>query len=410
MSYYAADITLGDLSWTIVYNEDGTAVSDDLLVLDSLSFGWRMPDGLWPQQPEPMTASLALNVPDFSDGPNELKEGDPCSISVKLAPLADPFVFYGLISDLKAVPRGRTRPGVTLSVVAVDPTTTLYELPEWTSGTAPPPVETYVPDLLEQLWDDRNLGDFPGWPTTDFGAHAIYPGDQVQTPGAVIEHELLQSISTDVTRRLILAPVIDSGTGLADADTPWSFDVVTKAAAGTALEIPAALVDRSSIEWLFARNTGPTRVEATGDGGVADNRQVAAYDVDDPHPVTERIPVTFVDGADAQDVADFYLPPESVSRWRLQRFRFLIGRAEGGLLNNNDLFPDWTGTDTTTRAACYGRPITLTDVPTHQTPVYEVDIFDPAPPTADVAGRLAGADLTISGGRVVLDLQLRQTE
>lgn len=410
MTYYSVYLDLGDHHWDIESNPTPGPLTDDLLVLDGLRFGWSMPQGLWPQQPDPMVAAVAVNVPDARDIA-DLAEGDPVAIEVTLHPddTEPTFAFYGRITDLQATPRGGDRTGVTLSVVAVDYTTDMAEV-TFVSTVA---TTSSVVDVLENVWDDGGLGDFPTFPTLfGFSDLDLIGTDDILTAQQIVTQQLLQTIGFSgfsPARRIILAPNIDPITRRPTTSQPWMFDVVSKFAEVAEFEIPSSAVELDSARWRFQKGTGPTRVEATGpwiplDFVYAEHSGVTRH-------VTERVSTTLQHDTDGQAVADFYLPTDEVSRWQLDTFRYLLTRAED---DDDDLeafyqglMPYHTGPtgDPDGRAACYGHPIAVTNIPAHLVPI---DI-DGAGEEITVFGRLCGVELTISGRHVALDIQLRQT-
>jgi hypothetical protein len=405
MTTYHVSVKLADLTWDLTH--DSGDVSDDDRVLPALTFGWRMPEGLWPQQPEPMTASLAINVPDFTSDIADLAEGDPCSIRIGLIG-DDPEVdysahqvaFYGRITDLKATPRPR-RAGVTLSVAAVDYIPDLAELQAWFPT---PSIDQDSPAMLEELWDARFDTDFPDWPA-EFGAPAIIPVNAYQDVPTRIGHELTQCIGLtagDPTHRLIIAPVVDSTTELLDTTQAWSFDAIYKEHPDDPYVIPSARIERASLEWLYSKQSWPNFIEVVGD-----LVNVTTAHVGYSHRRTAKIDVTLMDSDDADNVAEFYLPDPTPSAWRVNTFRLLATRASlpdadfSGLAVMFPILTVFPGFPQ--RSACYGHPIVLADVPDHINPLA------PGAGVSDVTGRLTGASVTITGGHVHFDLQLRQT-
>jgi hypothetical protein len=405
MTSYSVFIKLGSLTWDIAPGDGVLADEDE--VLDSLSFGWSMPEGLWPLQPDPMQASLAINVPDFTSDIAALVEGDVCTIEVSLIGdepfptiYGDTCAFHGRITDLRAVPRSK-REGVTLSIAAVDYTVDLAELPQW----APTSVFE-IEDLLAQLWSERMSSAFPTWPGPfEFGNPDIDPSPDLQDVPTRIEQQLLQATAPiDVTRthRLILAPYIDPDTHTLDTGQEWTFDRVYKPPNTDPFVIRCSRIEKDSLEWLYSKESWPTLIEVNGPG----NTETATHGAAKPR--IARIAVDLVDSADVEAVADFYLPDPTPSAWRVNTFRFHATRGSG--IDDDEfpsvLFPIWIlAPDTPERSSCYGQVIELADVPWHMNPLAP----DDDPPETTVTGRLTGASVTVAGGHVVFDFQLRQT-
>lgn len=400
---YRVVVNLGALTWDISHGDGALPDEDD--VLDNLSFGWSMPEGLWPMQPEPMTATLALNVPTFTSDVHDLVEGDTCSILVFLTD-EDGFhetqtaAFYGRITDLQARPRSR-RDGVTLSVVAVDYTVDLVELPTW----APSGV-TDIPTTLEQLWDDRIATAFPTWPGPfEFGTPDTAPVADAQDVPTRIANELAQAVApidATPTHRLILAPLIDDTTNTLDATQAWTFDRVYKPPNTDAYSIACDRIEKDSFEWLYSKQSWPNYVEVIGPSATETASHAA------PTPRIARLTVTLVDSADVADVAAFYLPDPTPSGWRLNTFRFHATRGSGIVIDDAPFqaFPQLhLLPDTAERSSCYGQPIVITDVPNHLNPLADGEPEE----TSHVEGRLTAASVTVQGGHVFFDFQLRQT-
>lgn len=399
MTSYRVTVQLGALTWNIEPTDADAA--DEDRVLDGLRIGWSMPEGLWPQQPDPMTASLALNVPDFTSDVHDLTEGDQCAVAVYLVDddgLHETMTttFYGRITDLKAVPRPN-RPGVTLSIAAVDYIVDLAELDPW----APAPGATWdAPTFLAQLWDDRIASDFPTWDAS-LGANAIDPALDNRKVSEVIAFELVQNIGTTLgepTHRAIIAPYIDFSTGTLDATQEWAFDMVYKESSEPAYEIPCAKVERQSLTWLYSKQTGPNSVFVTGE-----HVQASAAHPGILHRRTATIEVTLEDSP--EPVAEFYLPDPDPSGWRISTFRFLATR--GGIDIDDApvaLFPSWTlSPGSPDRSSCYGRPIVVTGVPNDRNPLAT------GAGVSDIGGRLTAATVTVQAGHMAFEFQLRQT-
>jgi hypothetical protein len=367
------------------------------------------------------TASLGINVPDFTSDVSALAEGDPVVIDLTILSEGEPSydiddnpvynttaTFYGRISDLQAVPRDG-RNGVTLSVVAVDYTVDLRTLEVWAPGAGP-----WVQDaFLEQLWDDRIGTAFPTW-YSSLGSNAIDPPVDNRNVGDVIDAELIQAAGFTLgepTHRAIIAPNIDPFTRRLDTTQEWAFDMVYKESPTDPYPVPCHLIEKGSLVWLYSKagdTNSVTVVSETGSG-------------DAIHPgVTLRrvvnLDVTLTD-PDLDWLAELYLPDPVPSMWRVDGFRFHPTRGSGMDAEDlpHGLMPRWEvppvtdaghdELDLTERSSCYGRPIELVDVPWHVNPL----AVDDDPELTTVTGRLWGASVTVVGGHVMFDMQLRQT-
>lgn len=416
VDYYEVEIRLGDYEWTVTSVSGPGTFTDDLRVLDVLSFGWTSPAETGPRQPEPLTASLAITVPDPSELA-DLAEGAPVGIRVKVHPDEDYVAgFFGRITDLQAAPRDG-RDGLTYSIAAVDYTVDLAAQPKYAQFAAAEATEDY----LEALWVARDMGDFPPWPTA-----AGFPSINFTTsadPRAVlelIEYQLRQVIgfsdaptNSSPDRRAILAPNIDPATLLPDVDQPWALDVIFKNAEADAFTLDSHKVLTPSIEWLWQKSSAAQRIFVLTQAGTLLG---FAQNTTSLYAPTETVEVNLTTLGAGEPVADFYLPSPDVAGWRLDRFTYLVTRQhtleELATMTTalQGLMPQWTVTDTggdLTRGAHIGRPIKITDFPYHRQPALPVSFGGSG--TA-VAGRLAGATLTVAGGQVTYDLQLRDTE
>jgi hypothetical protein len=415
--YYAVTIRLGDLDPFTVYDKD-TAVDGGLSegerVLDSLHISWNIPAGIFPAPPDPGYASLAIRIPDFSTSElATLVEGSPVGIEVVIEADADPVAtFYGRLTDLSAsMNTGRGVTGVTLSLAAGDYVPDLLTKGEWifTPEIGEDITAAYV---LERLWVDHVLGDFPSIAITDVDLVDVPTGEPLAVTEwieTILAPWIFDIPGTSDIARLIVAPNIDASTGLPDADQPWTFDAIRRDAdAGLSYYIPSDAIHTGTMNWRFDRNKGPTKIVVTyGSGGEA----YASGEVVVPAPRVEQIDTWLDDalGTLASEVAAFYLPA-SLDSWRIDTFRFQLNQLDDEAERPGNFFPRHAGfipDITAARSSCYGLPIRVLDVPTHRVP--GAVPLDPDNPVVDVEGRLAGAALTIVGGRVYVDATVRHT-
>jgi hypothetical protein len=424
---FSVDITVGSHSWAMLQAEG--QVTDGITVLAGLQFGWSVPrDGLWPVQPDPSTAQLALNVPYFNDVA-DIDEGDKVAIEVK-ADSAGPVVarFYGNLTNRRATPRpGRL--GVTFSIVAVDPTVQVTELPstagtdlgsglvtdnvvpDLSGGTAP---FIHAVDLLNYVWLHRLPGgvDLTGLDYTNDDVSMFVPvGSDVR---AYIDNLLLQLVNVSDRTRMIFSPYIDSDGDLAAAPSGRYFTLDT-IKSGTVVDLigrpggdtdplvfPAAAIARDQLGWNAAKGINPGAVQVTGFGNDPSSGTVqeTPYTVGGANAGTASITSQLADGADAINLAIFYANL-LWSPWQVDDITLLVSSGDPDVDDLEipvGLFPDWTLDEGDPgRASCYTQRVTLTALQSSVTP----DGTDTA------TGVLMGAKCRITGGRLYLDLSLR---
>lgn len=417
-TYYTVRVTVGEYTWHLVRAAvQGSEISDGTVVLDNLTFGWAMPDqALWPVQPNPMTATFAINVPEFPVL-DDIDEGWAVAIEVGFEDGAHhpTFAFYGRATDLVAVPRSRHRTGVTISCAAVDYTVDPNELSNYATADESAMAEN---SLLAAMWTELGLGydgmgPLPTWPLTPV-ADVAQPGPSGTPARALIDAVLLQAVDGGPSARAIFAPYIDSAGllqhGADDPDFPkFVFDVLEKIPdTDNALHIAAGKVGRS-IQWgRRKRRAQPTRIETTGTVGTTPQ---AAEVLTDFRPIVEQVDTISADNDRLLAVAEFYLPDAPSRGWQVEGVRWLFSHESTELVTDllalDDIMPRWALAEgASERASCYRKSVVIEGLPSHQNPYYDPD--DPA--TNDLRGVLTGVQLTIAGGEVYLDLKLRQTE
>lgn len=414
---YEAYVRLADHEWTFTEDADGGAASDGVTVLSGLTFGWATTKQLWPAQPDVMTASLAINVPNFLDAAD--LQGETCVIEVKALSAGDPIArFYGDITDARATPRTK-RAGVTISVVAVGYTVRAAEngfvvFREMDVGGGVDPI--YEHQAAGMLWEqfaanpDDDVTDIWSSPTPRLMYGLVDPflppiGTFLDVV-PYIEALLNQAIDVDDLTRMIWSPIVESSTGeLPASGRVFTLDAVSGDMTSlTETTLPGSCVRLDQLQWSDVKGSVPSTILVTdtrGDGLRKDASVPTAMG-----QATETIPVllTGVDAEDnAQAVADFYAAAE-FDRWQLDRVTLEVTRAvHDGRLDPTDItsfyFPQWTAPEAGGfRAACYNQLVTITDVDPTRTP----DGAD------TISGVLTGATCRISGGALSLDLILRR--
>lgn len=397
-----------DLSWSLTQSAGETP--DEIVVLAGLEFGWSAPaEGLWPVQPNPMACSLAINVPDFSD--ISVLDGDTLSVEVKADTDGDIIArFYGNVTDWKASNRDG-RPGVTLSLVAVDPMAGLNELfgipfPE---GSFP---DFHEENIVSVLWgafggadDVSDLWTSPArfvWPDS------FAMGDPVNAL-TVVRGLLLQAVNVTSQSRMIVSPNIGaSGAVHSDPSSGRSFTLDTissdpEVSSGVdpgddpppPFEPPANAVRRDAITWTSATGQNPGLIVAAGYGGDAANRVLAPV-AGSTNRAIATVPVTCNDEPEAQDTADFYAAV-AFDQWQIDGVTIEVTRKD--VTVPADLFPNWKAAEgAIERAACYSRHILISGIDPTRTP----------DGTGVIAGHLVGATCRIANGALALDLAIRR--
>lgn len=403
MADYFIEIRVGDHSWSIEHSRD--KIPDALEVLAGLQFGWSLPSGTGPMQPNVMTASLALNVPSFPSV-NDIELGQPVAIEIRFDPTDDlPWAaFYGRVSDVSASPRRGTiaggRPGVTLSIAAVDYTVDLTDLESWAPDDAPQATAKGYVEVFDELWTDRLLGTLPAWP---IGFNSSGPtvgiGESPVEAAALIKDILVVSVSDDATKRIILAPTVAGS----DFDG-WSFDVIEKAPSSTPWVLHGAYLTRSDTKWVKGRRSVPgNTIEVSGTSDAAPPVYFSEATIGQK-VITERLSTIGSDHDELENVAEFYLNPGDDNTWTLDVSVLLTQTLTQTQLNAlpGDLFPQWKAdVGDPLRAGCYGKRVDIETVPPTEHP-FGIGY--------DITGRLGAVSVTVTGGQVRLAATLRRAQ
>lgn len=402
-------IKLGTHTWTLYENLDPENVDDDATVIGGLNFGWDIPGDLHPVQPDPMFATLALNVPDFSDF-DDLTKGDVVAINVKLfdsTPVAAPVVaeFYGRITDLKARPR-RGRPGVTLFVTAVDYTVDLAEETNlYHIGFAEIPEVDYIDGLATNFFGDDVVADGIWTGPTVYDVKTAKLSDR---PKEALDKLLFGSIWPDTpSTRQVVSPVIFANI-LAPAGRFFTLDTIAKPdpADDPDATFSADHIDKA-IEWAQIKGQVAAKATITYPEQIITGHPDATADVSlgaGDHTSMEIAQVLSV--LTAQAVAEFYLTdPDLYAPWWVDKVSILpylvpLADREVHAADLAKLFPHWTEDEEDPyRSDCYVQRIRIEDTDGTLIP------FSTA--GAVLEGTVRGAALTISRGRASVDLKLR---
>lgn len=134
----AYTITVKVGTWTAtIQRDDETPLAADAITVEPLTAGWSLRGG-YPSQPTPTTCSFALFVPNIVTGPKPV-QGSKVEVTITtpdhnpaLVGIAPVFDFVGRITDVDAAPRQLLREtglvkGLEFSIVATDHRTSLAE-------------------------------------------------------------------------------------------------------------------------------------------------------------------------------------------------------------------------------------------------------------------------------------------
>jgi hypothetical protein len=419
---WSCGIEVGDYTWVIEQNVD-EELADAPTVLDDLRLGWSMPtNGLYPTQPDAMSAELALNLPAFADY-SDIVKGDPVAITLQV-PADGPIVasFYGRVTDATANPRD-SKPdedagGVTLDLAAIDYTVDPTEQRIFGATVVATPLYEY--DVLQSAFYNGYGGALPGdvdgkpdlWgdtiPDTVVPTDYFVPADPTQTkrPDEQVAAVLQQAIDpTDFgPARLILSPLIVFRR-LPTSGRRFTLDTIYRSTApdaATILVSDAAAVDMA-VAWHQTKGDAPDRVVATY--GPSNLQTVAtASGATTPYiDLPLQLQLEDSNGARADDVAEFYLPVDSDDSqpWQAKSLSFFVDQLDPSILADfpTTLFPQWWNTTEGDfdRGFCYNAWIQV------------VNVEPTVHPSGDTAfyGRLVGAEARIRDGLVEFDLALR---
>lgn len=396
---YTVDVTIGAHSWTFERAEG--EVEDTFTVLDGLTFGWSMPAGLGPQQPDPMIAAAVLSVPEFLAAA-DIDQGTPVALEVRFDPDAeDPtFAFYGSITDATAQPRQLPLPGVTLSLIAVDYTVDPGDLEDWSYGSVGFAVKGYA-QLLTQLFADRPaLGALPTWPLADTNGPTVGTSDSAASVLDTIRSVLMVSVDEFSTRRVILAPLIADGL---PSIPRYAFDQVLKEPASS-WDIHVNNIDRRTLKWKRNRRRLFNTLEATGADGDGPLSVLVSWPDAGNKVITERLTTISGEVGQLEDVADFYLPsPDDAGSWALDQFTILLSETldDTALVALPlDLMPRWNLAQLElARSSCYSKYVTVSGLSADLNPFADSPVL---------RGVLDAATVTINGGNVSLETRLRR--
>lgn len=409
---YQVWVRVPGFEWTFVEDPDSGEVADGVTVLSGLRMGWAMKGPLWPRQPEPMTASIEVNLPTFEDwtsGHPDLAgaaDGAFLAIEVKVdeddeLPVAR---FYGDITDFKATPRV-TAPGVILSVVAVDYTVRVSEEyhPQFVWA------DDATPTTTEEIFN-RIDGLFPLGDQTGYGEHSSQVrwlvGLTTEIDDAYLNLDAPLGMSTrDLLDKILDISVWDSGPGdvgrfvfapmvipvgetrhgerfdgvgiVTPSGVFYTFDVVKADPTDLPVlwELDAGAVELDSIEWTNVKGGEVATVTTTGWGGTNQNMTASPVPGATGDTVANLNVIEHLE-VNAQTVGDWYADRAFTSPWQLTRLVIPVTRVlkAGGDLGTVtgaplQLTPDWTlEEEADYRGACYSTGLQIANVDPSVTP------------------------------------------
>lgn len=418
-----------------------------LWTLDGYKHTWQMPSDEYPRQPEPATASLKLATTNAADLP-PLDIGTPVLVEVEAFYPDNPgygwevATFGGRISDAVARTKGD---GLEVALTAVDYTADLAE--EYVA--AQPWPEDYPADRLDrimaaagltwaqtQVWDSfdtfraldvdhRSVADVleehfsqlthtsgylkfydAGWERGIVQYH-LDPDGAVAWEQAV----LAERTASGGPLALTMGPAGLTATSAPTPASASSYDI------GSTREVPADRVDLD-VSWRRDKGQSTNRATVTGEfagifGELGNSLAVTVPEVTAEHPdvVTERGPITVTKAStlayihSARLLAAMLLPAREdlASRWAVDSFRLYVSRL-AGTAEHRMVFPLLPS------PASVGYSGAATEHPAGAAVVvYGVRPGQNPGGRAWLAGRLIGAELSIVGGDIVVDVRLAPT-
>lgn len=451
---YTVEVRLGpDWSMTSDSRNPAPDPAAGVWTLDNYRQSWTMPDE-WPAQPDPATAVLQLGAVDQALLP-PLEIGTPVTVVVTgyLGAFSSDAVpvarFDGRISDAVVRTRGD---GLVAEVTCVDYTADLREL---YVGAAPWPAE-YPNDRMDRIMAAVGLtwGSTPVWDAFDSfrpldvdhrpvaeviedhlaqlartGGYVTY-GDRGWQRGVVYYHVASGALPAGdpdpagsiVWEQVTIDERTSSGGPLVLTMGPEGVTVTpsptpaTEYSAGNTRQVPADLVDLD-VEWRRDKGRSTNRAVVSGEfagifGELGESLTVTVPSVTEEFPdiVQQRGPVTVSRDSTLQYIhaarlmASMYLGAREdlESRWSVESFRLHVHRLEDP--NTHRLvFPLFPSAEENGYGGLSAYPVGASVV------VYGIrPTQNPAGGGREwMAGQLVGADLTVEGGKVLVDCHLR---
>jgi hypothetical protein len=452
---YTVDVAIGDWSMTSDSRAPEPDAGAGVWTLDDLRYSWSAPGDEWPAQPDPATASIKIGaldevlLPPLDIGTGVsfvvtgYYEGDPTPYPVAR--------FDGRISDASARTRGD---GLAVEVTAVDYTADLREI---YVAAAPWPAD-YPTDRLDRImeaagleWGLTHVWDaFDGFRALDvdhrpvaevledhlsqlaqtggFISYADYGWERAAVffhiaSGTFPEGDPLPA-GTVVWDQALLVERTASGGPLVLTAGPGGLTVepsptpASEPSVGNTRQIPAEVVDLD-VEWRRDKGRSVNRVVVSGTfagifGELGDSLLVTRPTVtaEFPDVVEARGPITLAKDStlsylhSALKMARMYLGDRDdlEGRWGVESFRLHAHALEESGTHRLifPLFPS-AAENVFSGHAAYpaGAAVVVHGLRPAQNPA--------GGGRAWMAGQLVGADLTIAGGRVLVDCHLRSS-
>jgi hypothetical protein len=404
---YTATITIGDLSFTI---ERGVCdLEDSVIVLDGLRIGWDIDESApWPAQPNPVSCQLGLWTSDVAEL-DAVVISTP--VSVELTDVAEQTVatFHGRI--VRQAARPRRGAGTSLSMLysfsALDYTVDLAETPvtitdEW-------PAESGT-DRLARIYAACSSAGLPFGAPPDGGDSAFAALSAGTTTAAALLEDHLRQIAIDVgdgLQRYIVVPVVTGGVleefGVTllerTVDASLLPGVIEEVGGLLTLTFPdedaqglvdACVVDLD-VQWNRLKYRAVNVVTVAADEGLT---ATAAQGTGPPVRLTLESTLTNRDALEA--MAELYLPDVAETNgWVADAFRLHAWREPASITPS--WFPDHS--DPAAPTTVYVMPIAIVNVPANVNLAGPGDVY---------AGQLVKVELTVEGGRIMVDFALRR--
>lgn len=441
---YVIDVTIGTWTATIA-KDDATDPAADAITMDPLTSSWSLKGG-YPSQPNPETVSFGLYVPSLVGGPTPV-QGTRVEITIttpdhalpNVAPVLD---FVGKITDVEATP---LEDGLAFDIVAADYRTDLGEErmgdTPWTAesrynrllriiGNTDQPIT--IPAATQGMIDwagfgasvaDRDIDVQPIAALIDdlFSAAVIWIGmdpafwltgwidGTFRSPNRATWFRAILGQSVDGAGNVTF-PVCWLSGGLPDVDAALPYEAAMSLGllelnrkaivpdSSLVCWIPSTAIESDSVKWRQDKASNTNRFRVTAPDIIAQNfEHVGAITAEYPDLIAANGPNEVTIGLDA-DQGDYGAVTDLA--WAM-------------LGTHYDASPRWALDQITIRAEeiADGDQWPRLFNPRQHASIHDqavgrfVLITDPAPKWSlhdrpDYFGRLAGATLTLSGGKI----------
>lgn len=409
---YTVELGLGAVTWTV-----GRGDPADFGPVDGLSIGWAYPEGsgLFPPQPEPVTAAFGIVAEDSTTLAADLRIGAPVTITLTMANMTAEF--YGRVAEATAQPIDLTIAGVPVQAILYSVSAVGYDADpaELVVGSAPWPAE----DTLARLDHIMTAAGYavmldhpPGAIAVPVAARDIDARSVSELLAHYTTQYPLRSTLDPEAHRAVIAGQIDGTTPVQLVEIPdhitagrypaklsvsgtLSFTANALTGADAPMVLDAHWLDFDA-KWTASKAANPNAIVVIGDvvGTVTTTAGLTPV-------VTEQLNgVDLTDPADAALVGAMYLPDATEqATWTVDTFRLMA------YLDVVDLGePDATLILSPTRVAdVLTNVVVIDNIPGTQNPVPQYltggDSY--------YAGMLISAQLVIRDKRVTVDFKLR---